>query len=160
MGVAPPREEGNDEMRRRISRTMSRIGARDTGIEVRLRKALWRLGIRYRKNYAALPGKPDIAITKHRIAVFCDGDFWHGRAWETKKHDLRANRSFWVEKIERNMGRDIEVGTLLRYMDWIALRFWGGDILKRLEDCTAEVEYLILLRKMEASATDWEFCDL
>jgi len=84
------------------SDTMRRIRSRDTGIEVRLRKALWHRGVRYRKNYKALPGTPDIAITKHRLAVFCDGEFWHGKDWGERKALLKGNRDYWVEKIERN----------------------------------------------------------
>jgi DNA mismatch endonuclease (patch repair protein) len=62
-----------------IHYNMSRVKNKDTSIEITLRKALWHSGIRYRKNYTKLPGKPDIAITKYRIAVFCDGEFWHGK---------------------------------------------------------------------------------
>ena len=70
------------------SRTMSHIKGKDTSIEVLLRKALWRKGIRYRKNYKKLPGTPDIAITKYRIAIFCDSEFFHGYNWEIKKQKL------------------------------------------------------------------------
>ena len=60
------------------SRAMSHIKGKDTSIEVLLRKALWHKGIRYRKNYKKLPGTPDIAITKYKIAIFCDSEFFHG----------------------------------------------------------------------------------
>ena len=63
-------------------KNMQHIRSKDTGIELALRKALWEKGYRYRKNYAALPGKPDIALTKYKVAVFCDSEFFHGKDWE------------------------------------------------------------------------------
>ena len=69
-------------------KTMKRIGSKDTSIEVRLRKELWSRGIRYRKNFKKLPGSPDIAITKYKIAVFCDSEFWHGKDWDKLKSRL------------------------------------------------------------------------
>ena len=66
-------------------KTMSKIRGKDTKIEVTLRKALWEKGYRYRKNYKKIPGSPDICITKHKIAMFCDGEFFHGKDWEVRK---------------------------------------------------------------------------
>ena len=63
------------------SKNMRNIKSRDTKIEVTLRKALWKKGYRYRKNYSLLPGKPDIVLTKYKIAIFCDGEFFHGKDW-------------------------------------------------------------------------------
>ena len=71
------------------SNIMKKIKSKDTEPEVRLAKELWKRGIRYRKNYSLLPGKPDIAITKYKIAVFVDGEFWHGYNWEEKKEKLQ-----------------------------------------------------------------------
>ena len=85
------------------SRTMSRIKSKDTSIEVALRKALWNAGIRYRKNYRKLPGTPDIAITKHKVAVFCDGEFWHGKDWESKKDKIHSNRDFWIKRLSATL---------------------------------------------------------
>ena len=65
------------------SKCMSRIRSKDTSIELSLRKLLWHVGYRYRKNYAQLPGTPDIAIIKHKIAIFCDGEFFHGKNWNS-----------------------------------------------------------------------------
>ena len=130
-----------DEQRRY---NMSRIKSSDTAIETCLRKALWREGIRYRKNYKLLPGKPDIAITKYRIAIFCDGEFWHGKGWDSKQLDIRTNRDFWIAKIERNMERDSETDKLLQYMGWTVLRFWGKDIEKNVAACVEDVKGVIL----------------
>jgi DNA mismatch endonuclease (patch repair protein) len=122
---------------------MSRIKSSDTSIEVSLCKALWREGIRYRKNLKTLPGKPDIAITKHKIAVFCDGEFWHGKNWESKKDNIKENRDYWIPKIERNITRDNTNEKKLANMGWVVLRFWGNDIKKNLNGCVNEIKEAI-----------------
>ena len=113
-------------------KNMQAIRSKDTSIELRLRKALWQEGIRYRKNYKKLPGKPDIAITKYRIAVFCDSDFWHGYDWENRNERIKSNRDYWIPKIERNMERDQEVTKRLQEDGWIVLRFWEWQLKKLL----------------------------
>jgi DNA mismatch endonuclease (patch repair protein) len=125
------------------SRTMARIKSSGTSIEVLLRKALWREGIRYRKNLKTLPGKPDIAITKHKLAIFCDGELWHGRSWETKMAAIKTNRDYWIPKIERNMARDDKNEKDLKNMGWTVLRFWGEDIKKDLAGCVSAVKEAI-----------------
>ena len=99
-------------------KNMQHIRANDTKIEVQLRKALWEKGYRYRKNYKALPGKPDIALTKCKIAIFCDGEFFHGKDWEILKPRLEKsnNSEFWINKISRNRQRDDEVNKKLLFM--------------------------------------------
>lgn len=99
-------------------KNMQHIRANDTKIEVRLRKALWEKGYRYRKNYKALPGKPDIALTKCKIAIFCDGEFFHRKDWEILKPRLEKsnNSEFWINKISRNRQRDDEVNKKLLFM--------------------------------------------
>ena len=114
---------------------MQRIKSVNTSIEADFRKALWREGIRYRKNCKILPGKPDIVITKYRIAIFCDGEFWHGKDWEIKKPKIKDNRDYWVTKIERNIGHDNEVNKQLQNIGWTVLRFWGQDIHKNMPGC-------------------------
>lgn len=120
-------------------KNMQHIRSKDTSIEIKLRKALWHEGIRYRKNYKALPGKPDIAITKYRIAIFCDSSFWHGRDFEKKK-PVATNHKYWDEKIRRNMERDKEVNQQLRAMEWAVLRFWDVDINERLDECVQTIK--------------------
>lgn len=124
---------------------MSKIRSKDTSIEVKLRKALWHEGFRYRKNYKALPGTPDIVLTKYRIAVFCDSEFWHGKDWEVLKPRLEKgeNKDFWVNKISRNKERDDEVDKKLLFMDWTVIRFWGKDILNDPETCVLVIEETI-----------------
>ena len=120
-------------------KNMQAIKSKDTSIEIALRKALWNQGIRYRKNYKALPGKPDIAITKYKIAVFCDSDYWHGYDWENRSQRIKSNRDYWIPKIERNMQRDREVTELLEKQGWVVLRFWEFQIKKELPNCVDAV---------------------
>ena len=124
---------------------MQHIRAKDTAIEVRLRKALWKKGIRYRKNCKELPGKPDIVLTKYKIAIFCDGEFFHGKDWEVLRPKLeRSNNSaFWISKISRNRERDDEVNKQLLYLGYTVIRFWGSDIKKHTEECVQVVEETI-----------------
>ena len=122
---------------------MSQVKSKNTSIEVLLRKALWHEGIRYRKNFKTLPGSPDIAITKYRIAIFCDGEFWHGKNWEAKKKTIKTNREFWITKIERNIMRDNKTEKQLENMGWVVLRFWGNEINNKLEDCVKEIKETI-----------------
>ena len=118
-------------------KNMVAIKSRDTKIEVSLRLALWHKGIRYRKNYKIFDCRPDIVLTKYKIAIFCDGDFWHGKTFE--RYDVTTNAEYWHEKIRRNMERDLENTIELRDNGWTVLRFWETDIKKHLDDCVAEV---------------------
>ncbi|MBE5077531.1 very short patch repair endonuclease [Anaerotignum lactatifermentans] len=124
-------------------KNMQAIKSKDTSIELRLRKALWHEGIRYRKNYKKLPGKPDIAITKYHIAVFCDSDFWHGYDWENRKQRIKSNQEYWIPKIERNMARDKNVTQQLNKDGWVVLRFWEWQIKKHLDECVEAVKSAI-----------------
>lgn len=121
-------------------KNMQRIQSKDTKVEILLRKALWRKGIRYRKNYKMLPGTPDIAITKYRIAVFVDGDFWHAKGHEKNPGEqVATNKTFWVAKLKRNVERDKYVNELLLEQGWLVLRFWESDVKNNLEKCVDEV---------------------
>lgn len=128
-------------------RNMQAIRSKDTTIELRMRKALWERGIRYRKNYKKLVGKPDIAITKYKIAVFCDSDYWHGYDWENRNQRIKSNRDYWVPKIERNMERDREVTAALQNEGWLVLRFWEWQIRKHLDECVEAILQSIESRK-------------
>jgi len=109
---------------------------------MRLRKAIHRRGLRFRKNVRALPGCPDIVFSGPKVAVFCDGDFWHGRSWSERKAKLLrgTNGSYWIAKIERNMDRDIEVQEQLERRGWRVLRFWESDISNDLTTIVGDVE--------------------
>ena len=126
-------------------KNMQHIRSKDSVIEKKLRKALWDRGYRYRKNYKDLPGKPDIVLTKYKIAIFCDGEFFHGKDWEILKPRLEKsnNSEFWKRKIKRNMERDEEVNKQLLFLGWTVIRFWGKDIMKNTEECIRVVEEAI-----------------
>ena len=121
--------------------TMSRIRATDTRAELLLRKALWHRGLRYRKNYEALPGKPDIALTRQKIAIFVDGDFWHARGHQDRPGEqVASNMEYWQKKLARNVERDREVADELTELGWLVLRFWETDIKRDLAGCVGKIE--------------------
>ena len=126
-------------------KNMSNIKNKDTGIEIKLRKELWKRGYRYRKNYKNLPGKPDIVLTKQKIVIFCDSEFFHGNDWEKLKEQLKRgnNAKFWIEKISKNRERDDVINKQLMYMGWTVIRFWGKDIKKDVEQCIRFIEETI-----------------
>jgi len=105
---------------------------KDTKPEATLRKLLWSCGYRYHKDVASLPGRPDLVFASARVAVFCDGDFWHGRDWQTRRRKLEGghNARYWVAKIARNMERDRVATQNLEAAGWTVLRLWETDILK------------------------------
>lgn len=121
-------------------KNMQHIRNKDSEIEIILRKELWRRGLRYRKNVRSITGCPDIAFKGMKIAVFCDSEFWHGYDWENQKSDIKSNRDFWINKIERNIMRDKEVNRILESDGWIVLRFWGEEIKKNLSECADTIE--------------------
>ena len=128
------------------SRTMSHIRSKDTSIEKALRRALWEKGYRYRKNYKALPGSPDICLTKYKLAIFCDSEFFHGKDWEVLRPKVEKgnNGEYWVKKIENNMERDSETDKRLLFLGWTVIHFWGADILKKTQECVWAIEETIL----------------
>ena len=131
-------------------KNMSHIRSKDTKIELLLRKELWKRGYRYRKHYKALPGNPDIVFTKYRIAIFCDGEFFHGKDWEILKPRLEKsnNSDYWVNKISRNRQRDDEINKRLLFEGWTVIRFWGKDIKNNLDECVKVIEETIFESKM------------
>lgn len=134
-------------------KNMKNIRGKDTKIEVILRKALWNKGYRYRKNYKKLPGRPDIVLTKYKIAIFCDGEFFHGKDWEILKPRLEKsnNSEFWISKISGNRERDNEINKKLLFMGWTVIRFWGNDIKKNPNECIRVIEETIFDLKLGAA---------
>ncbi len=122
---------------------MSKIKGANTTPEIVLRKALWGLNIRYRKNVPNLPGKPDIVIKKYNLIIFIDSEFFHGYNWQDKKPKIKSNRDYWIPKIERNMQRDKEVNEFLTANGWTVLRFWSKEIQKNLEGVVAIIQQKI-----------------
>ena len=126
-------------------KNMQHIRSKDTSIEVKLRKNLWHKGYSYRKNDSRLPGKPDIVLTKFKIAIFCDGEFFHGKDWEVLKPRLEKsdNSQYWISKISRNRERDEEINKQLLFQGWTVIRFWGKEIQKNVDECVKVVEEAI-----------------
>ena len=131
-------------------RNRASIKSKDTSIELLLRRQLWHKGYRYRKNDKNLPGKPDIVLTKYKIVIFCDSEFFHGKDWKILKEQLLSgkNSEFWIKKISRNIERDEEINKQLQFMGWTVLRFWGKDIKKNLDSCVKTIEDTIMQKKI------------
>lgn len=130
----PPRKDHFSVAER--SALMGRIRGKDTGPE----RLLFRL-LRERKTYfarhvSALPGKPDVVFRRCRLAVFVDGEFWHGRNYDLWKEGLS---SFWRTKIENNMERDRRVDSELTALGWMVIRFWGKDLQRNPEEIICNV---------------------
>ena len=118
-----------------VSKRMSNVSLKGGKSETMLAKELWNQGIRYRKNYKKLPGSPDIAITKYKIAVFVDGEFWHGENWNERKEKLKSNREYWIAKIEENMSRDKRNDALLIEKGWTPIHFWENEVKRDVHKC-------------------------
>lgn len=118
------------------SQAASRVGAanrrQNTKPEILLRRALWAAGVRYRLHVSDLPGRPDIVVRRAKLAIFCDGDFWHGRNWRSRKRKLQAgwNSAYWVAKIGRNRTRDRANDRALRMSGWTVMRVWETDVTR------------------------------
>jgi len=125
---------------------MSKIRGKNSIPELLLRRALWAKNIRFRIHRKDLPGKPDITIKKYRLAIFVDGDFWHGFEWEKRKP--KTNEGFWIPKIERNMQRDRFVNATLNEMGYTVMRFWEHEINKNLKACVNQVALYIEAEKI------------
>lgn len=129
-------------------KNMSAIKCKGTKIEKLLGKALWSKGLRYRKNNKNIFGKPDFTFKKYKIAIFCDSEYFHGKDWEIKKHQIKTNTEFWFKKIEGNIERDKIVNDTLMNNGWEVMRFWGEEIKNNLDLCVYKVEQVIKDRKL------------
>ena len=134
------------------SRNMAAVKSKDTRPELMLRRELWKRGLRYRKNCKEVPGTPDIVFPWYKIAVFCDGSFWHGYEWEKTKGRIKSNTKYWHTKIEKNIDRDKRVNRQLLVEGWILVRYWDYQILKDLKFCADEIEALVRERRAENAA--------
>lgn len=139
-------------------KNMKNIKSKDTKIEVILRKELWHRGYRYRKNYNELPGKPDIVLTKQKIVIFCDSEFFHGKDWEVLKPRLEKgnNANYWLKKIERNITRDQEINQQLNFLGWTVVRFWGKEILNNTDECIKVIEETIFESTCNSLEEEWD----
>jgi DNA mismatch endonuclease, patch repair protein len=137
--VIVPRYKGFKPSSEQAAKTLSSVKSRGTKPEMIFRKALWKGGVRFYLTKYNLPGKPDLVLSKKRIVIFIDGDFWHGFNWDLRKPKMKANREYWIPKIERNMQRDKEVNTLLESQGWRVLRIWEHEVMSNIADCVSRV---------------------
>jgi DNA mismatch endonuclease (patch repair protein) len=124
---------------------MASVRARENKAEVALRKALWRLGFRYRVQERRLIGRPDVVLPKYRAVIFVDGDFWHGRALaeggdEGLRQVVRGERfEWWRDKLSRTIQRDAHVTDQLTAAGWRVIRVWESDLLNDFEGSVSRV---------------------
>jgi len=133
---------------------MSAVKSKNTKPEMKLRRELWSRGLRFRVNVKTITGKPDIVFTRAKMAVFCDGDFWHGHNWAIRglpslNDELEKYSKYWSLKILTNVERDKKVTFNLEKDGWTVLRFWESDIKEDVTACADEIEkkYKKILKK-------------
>jgi DNA mismatch endonuclease (patch repair protein) len=153
MKIKAPSYKGLSPASEASSRAKRSNRRKDTKHEVLLRKALWHLGLRFRKNVESMPGKPDVVFTKARVAVFCDGDFWHGHKWESQKEKLQGgtNSSYWLAKIATNIARDKRNTELLESNGWRVIRLWESVILRDPLSAAHHIKGVILSRRANST---------
>ena len=124
------------------SERMRRVRSTDTTPELLFRKALWKRGLRYAICKTELPGKPDVVLPSRRVAIFIDGDLWHGGQWQRRgkvaledQFRVALSKDYWLEKIRGNMERDFRSTNTLLLAGWTVLRFWESEIQKNLDQC-------------------------
>lgn len=130
-------------------KNMQAVKSKGSKIETKLAKALYHKGYRYRKNDKSVYGTPDLSFKKYKIAIFVDGEFWHGYDWEERKHDHKSNIEFWHHKIEQNIARDKAVNAELEKQGWTVLRFWGNEVKRNLGICVERIEQEIRLKMID-----------
>jgi DNA mismatch endonuclease (patch repair protein) len=126
-----------------ISYTMSKIKGKSTGIEVLLRKALLKRGIKSRHNSKFIFGHPDLSWKGYKVVVFCDSEFWHGYHFEEAQKKLHSHQDYWIPKIERNIARDVEVNAELQKEGYTVLRYWGVRIEKETDAVADEIAQVL-----------------
>jgi DNA mismatch endonuclease, patch repair protein len=125
------------------SAMMKAVRKKDSLPELILRRLLWKARIGYRLQADDLPGCPDIVIRKYKLAIFVDGDFWHGLNWPAKKEALKRNREFWVAKIENTIQRDAAISLILVRAGWKVVRFWEKQVRNNPDECLRQVYLMI-----------------
>jgi DNA mismatch endonuclease (patch repair protein) len=143
-----------------LSVIMRKVKSSDTTPELLLRKALWDEGLRYRICLKTLPGKPDIVLPKHKVAIFIDGDFWHGGQW--LRRNLKAledqfsqspSRNYWIAKIRKTMQRDSVNTNKILEDGWTTIRLWESKIREDLKGCVAMVMDVVELKREKERRT-------
>lgn len=119
---------------------MSRVKSKDTSLERLIRSELHSRGYRFKKHVKDLPGKPDVVFQTAKVAVFIDGDFWHGYRFPSWEHKLS---NFWKEKIAKNRERDQRNFRRLRRMGWKVIRIWQHEVEKSMDECVNRITRVI-----------------
>ena len=120
------------------SEIMKRVKSTNTSIEIKIRKELWRNGLRgWRVHPKNVPGKPDIIFRRKKVAVFIDGCFWHG--CPVCDRSPKSGNAYWENKISRNMARDRKYNELLINDGWSVIRLWEHEVIKDLTGCTSKI---------------------
>lgn len=122
------------------SHTMSRIRSTDTGPELAIRRMVHARGLRFRKHAAWLPGRPDLVFAGPKVAVFVDGDYWHGWQFPLWKHKLAP---YWQTKIARNRQRDVQNFAKLRRDGWLVIRVWEHAVERDVAACVSRIEMAV-----------------
>jgi DNA mismatch endonuclease (patch repair protein) len=123
---------------------MRSIKGKGTKIEVAMGRILIDRGLGFfRRNAKGLPGRPDIVFDDYRLAVFADGDYWHGRNFSPSKCRIKNNREAWIRKFVNNIKRDSRNNSALSLDGWTVLRYWESDIKKRAIDIADEIAEVI-----------------
>lgn len=118
---------------------MRKIKSKKTKPETALQKFLRKKNVKFKINYCNLPGNPDIVLFNKKIAIFVDGEFWHGYRWEEKKKKIKSNRAYWIPKIERTIARDKQNNKKLKKAGWRVIRLWEHQIKKDLTKCIQKI---------------------
>ena len=121
-------------------KNMKNIKSKDTSIELKLRKELWKRGYRYRKNYAGLPGKPDIVLPKYHVAIFVHGCFWHRHEGCKDATTPKTRTDFWLEKFDKNVKNDQIKQEKLRELGWKVIVIWECELKRSFQETMDKVE--------------------
>lgn len=124
--------------KKKRSEIMARIRAKNTGIEKTVFSHLRKRKIYFRPHYAGIPGKPDIALPAKKVAIFINGDFWHGYRFSSWKH--RIPKKYWRQKITSNIARDKKRYATLRRNGWRIMKVWEHDVIKKPEKTCKAIE--------------------
>ena len=125
------------------SRAMKRVKLKDGSLEKLVQGELWARGLRFQRHVKTLAGRPDIVFRKEKVAVFVDGDFWHGWRLPAWEHKLSP---FWRDKLRANRARDQRNFRRLRALGWRVIRLWQHDVLGNMAACIERVSDALELR--------------
>jgi DNA mismatch endonuclease (patch repair protein) len=130
----------------RLAATASR--KRATKCEMKLRRSIRKHGVRFTTNVASLPGCPDLVFPSEKVAVFADGDFWHGRRLASRLGRLARghNAYYWINKIKSNVRRDQRVRRQLEALGWRVVRVWESEIDSEIDRATGRILHAVMAR--------------